>query len=254
MRLSIILVLTTFTYLLPVTDGLAQAPKRLAYYATGHIEDSGQITADWQRWGDADGSWRVETIHRREGRKVVTIAVPGRGVFDVNEDCFEAIGPYKAAPADVPQDRQATRAGSHFGLDSYLLETTVDTDLRIETWFIPALGLAASQMTSMKGHQIYTITDAVTVSPVDRAKFALTNLPVRYRVEGVKLTGYHSVLLEEIKKRIKTQPRSMYDEEQVKQEFQAILEMGVFDPLRCKLVITEGPRGGVIIAFDLGGK
>ena len=57
--------------------------------------------------------------------------------------------------------------------------------------------------------------------------------------------------LEEIKKRIKTQPRSVYNEELVKQEFQAILEMGVFDPLGCKLVITEGPRGGKIIAFTL---
>jgi outer membrane protein assembly factor BamA len=70
-------------------------------------------------------------------------------------------------------------------------------------------------------------------------------------VEDIEIRGYRTAPIEEIKKRIKTQPGDEYKQEQAQQDFQSILDMKAFDALKSKLVVEPGPRGGVIVIFDL---
>jgi Surface antigen variable number repeat len=70
-------------------------------------------------------------------------------------------------------------------------------------------------------------------------------------VEDLELRGHRSVSSKEIMKHIKTRPGDVYNEEQVKKDFQSVLDMGIFDPLNCKTVVSDGPRGGVIVIFEL---
>jgi outer membrane protein assembly factor BamA len=70
-------------------------------------------------------------------------------------------------------------------------------------------------------------------------------------VEEVELRGYQSVSREELLQKIKTKPGELYVAEQVKQDLSALLATGLFDKLRSKVVINTGPRGGVVVTFDL---
>jgi outer membrane protein insertion porin family len=70
-------------------------------------------------------------------------------------------------------------------------------------------------------------------------------------IEDIELRGYRSVSSEEIRRHIKSKPGDVYNEEQVKKDFQAVIDMGIFDPLKCKMMINDGPRGGVIVVFEL---
>jgi outer membrane protein assembly factor BamA len=70
-------------------------------------------------------------------------------------------------------------------------------------------------------------------------------------IEDLELRGYRSVTREEILKNVKSEPGKPFDLEQAKRDLSKILEMGIFDRLRCKMVIQDGPRGGVILIFDL---
>lgn len=70
-------------------------------------------------------------------------------------------------------------------------------------------------------------------------------------VEDVELRGYRSITAEELRKHIKTTPGEKYDEAQVKRDFQQILALGIFDRAKSKFVIEEGPRGGMVVIFDL---
>src|SRR5262249_35010060 len=70
-------------------------------------------------------------------------------------------------------------------------------------------------------------------------------------VEDLEIRGNRSVSREKVLEKLKNRPGEVYKEEQVKEDFQRILEMEVFDKLYCKLVIEEGPRGGVVVIFIL---
>src|SRR5262245_26912762 len=70
-------------------------------------------------------------------------------------------------------------------------------------------------------------------------------------VEDLEMLGYKSVSKEQILEKIKTRAGEGYKEKQVKEDFQRVMEMGVFDKLRSKLIIEEGPRGGKIVRFLL---
>lgn len=70
-------------------------------------------------------------------------------------------------------------------------------------------------------------------------------------VEDVEIRGYRTVPVEEIWKRIKTRPGDEYKLERAQQDLQSVLDIKAFDALKSKLVVEVGPRGGVIVTFDL---
>lgn len=73
----------------------------------------------------------------------------------------------------------------------------------------------------------------------------------RKLVEDVEIRGYRTVPVEEIRKRIKTQPGDEYKPKQAQRDFKSVLEMKDFDASKSKLIVELGPRGGIIVIFDL---
>jgi hypothetical protein len=70
-------------------------------------------------------------------------------------------------------------------------------------------------------------------------------------VEDIELRGYKRVSREEILKHVKTKPGEVFKEEQAKLDFEEVLKMGIFDRPNCKLHTEAGPRGGVVVIFEL---
>jgi outer membrane protein assembly factor BamA len=83
------------------------------------------------------------------------------------------------------------------------------------------------------------------------ALLALSVIAQAKKVDDVEIRGYKRVSLEEIKKRIQTESGKNFDLELAQQDLARLLEMDVFDPLKSRLVVTDGPRGGKIVAFVL---
>lgn len=70
-------------------------------------------------------------------------------------------------------------------------------------------------------------------------------------VEEVAICGNQHVSSKAILKQVKTRPGQRYDKDQAGRDFQAILKMGFFDPLKSKIFTETGPKGGMIVTFDL---
>jgi outer membrane protein assembly factor BamA len=70
-------------------------------------------------------------------------------------------------------------------------------------------------------------------------------------VEDLEIRGNRSVSSEEILKRVKTKPGEPYQADQVKRDFEQVMEMGVFDKLRSSVIIETGVRHGVVVIFML---
>lgn len=70
-------------------------------------------------------------------------------------------------------------------------------------------------------------------------------------VEMIEICGNHHVSAKTIAKQVKTRPGQRYDAEQVKRDFEAVLAMGFFDPLKSKYLQDTGSKGGKIIRFEL---
>jgi|GEM_PF-2606006 len=70
-------------------------------------------------------------------------------------------------------------------------------------------------------------------------------------VEDLEIRGNRRVQREEILKYVQSQPGERYNAEQVRRDFEAILGLGLFDPLKTKLLEHNGPRGGKIIIFQV---
>jgi len=70
-------------------------------------------------------------------------------------------------------------------------------------------------------------------------------------VEDVEIRGYKKVSLEKIKRQIRTKAGKKLDEKMARQDFARLMKTGAFDPLKSKLSIDDGPRGGKIVIFEL---
>ena len=70
-------------------------------------------------------------------------------------------------------------------------------------------------------------------------------------VEEVTVIGYRRLAREDILKQVKTQAGDVYSEEKVKRDFQAVLDLGLFNKLHSSTVIEDGVRGGVVVIFKV---
>ena len=70
-------------------------------------------------------------------------------------------------------------------------------------------------------------------------------------VEEVEIRGYRTVTREEITKRIETTPGKPLSLRRAQRDFERLVKMGVFDELKSKLVVEDGPRGGKVVIFIL---
>ena len=71
-------------------------------------------------------------------------------------------------------------------------------------------------------------------------------------VEDVEIRGNRRIPKESILYYVQSKPQDRFDLGLAQRDLQAILQMGLFDPLRTKLYVEDGPRGGKIIIFQVG--
>jgi outer membrane protein insertion porin family len=70
-------------------------------------------------------------------------------------------------------------------------------------------------------------------------------------VEDVEIRGNRRVPRESILYYVQSKPQDRFDQNLAQRDLQAILQIGLFDPLATKLFIEDGPRGGKIIIFQV---
>src|SRR5215475_12783642 len=70
-------------------------------------------------------------------------------------------------------------------------------------------------------------------------------------VEDVEIRGNRRIPKESILYYVQSKPQDRFDLALAQRDLQAILQMGLFDPLATKLFLEDGPRGGKIIIFQV---
>jgi len=70
-------------------------------------------------------------------------------------------------------------------------------------------------------------------------------------VEDVEIRGNRRIPRESILYYVQSKPQDRFDLNLAQRDLQAILQMGLFDPLGTKLYVEDGPRGGKIIIFQV---
>lgn len=70
-------------------------------------------------------------------------------------------------------------------------------------------------------------------------------------VEDVEIRGNRRIPRESILYYVQSKPQDRYDINLAQRDLQAILQMGLFDPIGTKLYVEDGPRGGKIIIFQV---
>jgi outer membrane protein assembly factor BamA len=73
-------------------------------------------------------------------------------------------------------------------------------------------------------------------------------------VEDIAIRGYSLISRNSILSHIKTRPGDQYDPEQIKRDFESVMQMKFFDPVKCNMLEKDGPRGGKILVFVLSEK
>ncbi len=70
-------------------------------------------------------------------------------------------------------------------------------------------------------------------------------------VEDIEIRGNRRIPRESILYYVQSKPQDRFDLSLAQRDLQAILQMGLFDPLATKLFVEDGPRGGKIIIFQV---
>jgi outer membrane protein insertion porin family len=70
-------------------------------------------------------------------------------------------------------------------------------------------------------------------------------------VEEVEIRGNRRIPRESILYYVQSKPGDRYDLGLAQRDLQAIIQMGLFDPLATKLFVEDGPRGGRIVIFQV---
>ncbi|MBO0862160.1 MAG: hypothetical protein J2P21_27430, partial [Chloracidobacterium sp.] len=70
-------------------------------------------------------------------------------------------------------------------------------------------------------------------------------------VEDVEIRGNRRIPRESVLYYVQSKPQDRFDLSLAQRDLQAIIQMGLFDPLATKLYVEDGPRGGKIIIFQV---
>lgn len=70
-------------------------------------------------------------------------------------------------------------------------------------------------------------------------------------VEEIEIRGNRRLPKDTIMYSIQSKPGEVYREETARRDFETILNLGFFDPMKCKVYAANGPRGGKILIFDV---
>src|SRR5262244_2108974 len=94
---------------------------------------------------------------------------------------------------------------------------------------------------------VIAIVSFVTVRP------ALAQSPQASEafVEEIEIRGNRRIPRESVLYYVQSKPQDRFDLSLAQHDLQAIIQMGLFDPLATKLFVEDGPRGGKIIIYQV---
>src|ERR1700687_1364803 len=75
--------------------------------------------------------------------------------------------------------------------------------------------------------------------------------PAPRTVEDVQIINNRRLRKEDILYYVQTRPGDPYNEQQIQRDLQAILQLGFFDKVKSRVYTEEGPRGGVVVIFEV---
>ena len=70
-------------------------------------------------------------------------------------------------------------------------------------------------------------------------------------IEEIEIRGNRRIPRDTILYNIQSKPGDIYSEAAIKRDFQSVIGIGVFDPMRARLSVVDGARGGKIIVFEV---
>ena len=70
-------------------------------------------------------------------------------------------------------------------------------------------------------------------------------------IEEIEIRGNRRIPRDTILYNIQSKPGDIYSEAAVKRDFQSVIAIGVFDPMRARLSVVDGARGGKVIVFEV---
>ncbi len=70
-------------------------------------------------------------------------------------------------------------------------------------------------------------------------------------IEDIEVNGNRRIPRETVLYSVQSKPGDIYSEAAVRRDFQAVIGMGVFDPMAAKLLVADGPRGGKVVVFQV---
>lgn len=70
-------------------------------------------------------------------------------------------------------------------------------------------------------------------------------------VEEIEVRGNRRVPKETILYSVQLKPGDLYSDAAARRDFEAVINLGYFDPLGARLLLADGPRGGKIVIFEV---
>src|SRR5262245_25071367 len=70
-------------------------------------------------------------------------------------------------------------------------------------------------------------------------------------IEEIEIRGNRRIPRDTILYNIQSKPGDIYSEVAIKRDFEAVVGIGVFDPMKARLSVEDGPRGGKIVVFEV---
>ncbi|MGH9840971.1 MAG: outer membrane protein assembly factor BamA, partial [Blastocatellia bacterium] len=98
---------------------------------------------------------------------------------------------------------------------------------------------------------IIAIVSFVLVLPAYGQQPGQAGQPGEFLVEEVEIRGNRRIPRESILYYVQSKPNDRFDLGLAQRDLQAVIQMGLFDPLATKLFVEDGPKGGKIIIYQV---
>src|SRR6266850_1195048 len=107
-------------------------------------------------------------------------------------------------------------------------------------------------MHSYRGFLLTFVSGIILLTSIFSASRGVTAQQQNQRlVESVDITGNRRLRKDDILYYVQTRPGDPFNEQQVQRDLQAILQLGFFDKTATRVYTEEGPRGGIVVIFEV---
>jgi len=97
-------------------------------------------------------------------------------------------------------------------------------------------------------YRIIAFTFFIALSAVALPRLAMAQDTL---IEDIEVNGNRRIPRETVLYSVQSKPGDIYSEAAVRRDFQAVIGIGVFDPMAAKLLVADGPRGGKVVVFQV---